>query len=239
MKKVRFVVLASALAGLLFGGWAGGEAQAQEKQVRSESAQEAQQRVSKERQVSGTVLGIKDVEFKGSDQKNTVALLRTNKNNRRLVVDLGPKKDLKELNVKKGQQLAAKGVVVNVGDQPLLVASQLKRGNKTLDVDRMPQIEALRKQQGPEGTQQQPGMQSPQPGMQSPQQQRQQGKQRTQQKIEQQRQQGTQRTQQEVEQQQQRMQEQQQQLQRRQQELERREQQMEEDLQQEGEQLIE
>lgn len=102
-------------------------------------------RVSRARQVSGTVLDTKVVRFKGTNEKNTVALLRTNKSDERLTVDLGPVDQTKAIHVHKGQELSAEGVVVQVGSQSLLVASRVKSGDKVFQIDRLEQLERIRK----------------------------------------------------------------------------------------------
>lgn len=114
------------------------------KKVRNESAQHAMQRVRKEREVTGKVLNTKTVGFRGTDQANQVVLLQTKKHNRHLDVDLGPKEQLEKLNIKQGQNLAVRGRVINVGDRQVLVADKIKRGDKTLDIDRTAQLKRLK-----------------------------------------------------------------------------------------------
>jgi hypothetical protein len=146
MIKLRTMIAMSTLAGVVATGsvLTSSEAAASDKRLREESAEQAQKRTSKQREVSGTVLDMKKVKFKGTDQANVVALLQTNKNHRRLAVDLGPEAQLKKMNLKKGQQLAASGVVLNVGDRPVFVADQVKRGDKSIAIDRLAQMKALK-----------------------------------------------------------------------------------------------
>lgn len=169
MRRKQGIVIAS-LAGLLAGPAIlavdgstlaqAGENQGKEKQVHSESAKDAQKRLTKERQVSGKVLDTKTVKFKGTDQQNLAALIRTSKNDRRLIVDLGPKSELKGINIKKGQKLSAKGAVVNIGDQQVLLANAVTRGDNTVQIDRSAQLNKLRqKYKGSGGMMQNEGMQ--------------------------------------------------------------------------------
>lgn len=49
-----------------------------------------------------------------------------------------------DVKIKKGQDLAAKGVVVRVGDEPVLIANRIKQRDKTVEIDRMGQLQQLR-----------------------------------------------------------------------------------------------
>lgn len=163
MKKMKAMLVTSTLVGLCAGPLmlAPADVSAKGKKMHDESAQQATKRLGKQRQVSGTVLDTKMVKFKGTNQANTIALLKTKKNDRRLTVDLGPKDELNKLKVKKGQQLAVQGIVVNVGDQQVLIADKVKAGDKTIEIDRVPQLKSMQKSQakGKEAPQQKPNKQ--------------------------------------------------------------------------------
>lgn len=121
----------------------------------TESADEARRRTDKPRQVSGTILSMKTVGIRGSDVQNRVALIRTNKGNKRLVVDLGPEQELKGLNTGKGQRISVQGRVVRVGDRQLLVAERVRQNDQTRQLQRTAQMRASQAQRS--GQQGSPG----------------------------------------------------------------------------------
>lgn len=109
-----------------------------------ESPEQAERRVRTPREVSGTVIATKTVRIRGYEQPNFVALIRTNKGNRRVAIDLGPRRDLEKMDIGRGETLAAVGPVVRVGDEQILVASRARIGDQVIDVDRSGQIRAMR-----------------------------------------------------------------------------------------------
>ena len=163
LKSMKTMIAGTALVGVCSGAavLVTTDASANDKKNHQESAAQAQKRLSKQREMSGTVLDTKTVKFRGTDQANIVALVQTKKSARRLAVDLGPKQQLGSLKIKKGQELAARGVIINVGDRPVFVADKLKQGDKTVDIDRMGQLKALKAAQSKAATK---GAGAPNPG---------------------------------------------------------------------------
>jgi hypothetical protein len=105
-------------------------------QTLRESKTRAQKRTRKARQVSGTILDSKLVAIGGTETPNVVVLLKTSQGDRRLAVDLGPRTELAELDLRKGQVLAVEGVVVRIADAQFLVAGRLKQAERLIAVRR-------------------------------------------------------------------------------------------------------
>lgn len=91
-----------------------------------ETAPEARRRTQTLREVSGVVLGMKVVEVRGTGDQNVVALIKTDRGDRRLAIDLGPLTQLDRSGLHVGGRLAAEGYVVAVRDQQFLVATRIK-----------------------------------------------------------------------------------------------------------------
>jgi hypothetical protein len=91
-----------------------------------ETAPEARQRTQTLRQVSGVVLGMKVVEVRGAGDENVVALIKTDRGDRRLAIDLGPMAQLDRTDLHVGGRITAEGYVVAVRDQQFLVATRVK-----------------------------------------------------------------------------------------------------------------
>lgn len=104
-----------------------------------ESPREAQRRMQKLREVSGTIIETKTVEMRGTDQQNVVALIRTSRGDRRLIVDLGPAQQLEQAKLREGEKIAVEGTVATIRDQQFLVASRVKANGQTIEVDRTAQ----------------------------------------------------------------------------------------------------
>jgi hypothetical protein len=134
-------LLGGALAGSLLASGITAEAKDKERKQRKENAEQTQQRLTKQRQVSGTIIDTKTVEIRGADSENMIALIKTKRGNQRLVVDLGPTAQLTDLDIDNGEQIAAQGVVVTMGDRNLLVANQVKAEGRTLEINRMSQLQ--------------------------------------------------------------------------------------------------
>jgi hypothetical protein len=90
-------------------------------------------------QVSGKILRVKQVEVRGADTKNTVVLLKTKKNNRRLAVDLGPASSLAADKIKVGREIQVEGMPAQIRDQRFLVANRVKINGKMMTIDRKAQ----------------------------------------------------------------------------------------------------
>lgn len=105
-----------------------------------ETRTKAQKRTRKVREVSGIVLDSKLVVLRGIEERNRVVLLKTTEGDRRLVVDLGPQSGLSELDLKKGQKLAAQGIVARIEDAQIFVANRVRQSDKTLEIARVAQL---------------------------------------------------------------------------------------------------
>jgi hypothetical protein len=105
-----------------------------------ETRQEAQQRTQQLRQASGEVLELKSVDIRGTDGSNAVALLETERGDRRLVVDLGPE-DRVEGKIDQGDRIRVEGVVHRIGDTQLLVARRVEAGGERMAINRQQQQE--------------------------------------------------------------------------------------------------
>jgi hypothetical protein len=124
------------------------QAQAKQASAKQRANGDAMQRTRKLREVSGTVIATKSVQLRGTEERNLIALLRTNRGNDRLVVDLGPASKINRDQVKEGGKLAAQGVVVRVGDQQFLAATHIKAGDQTMKVDRSAQQNMMQRRGG-------------------------------------------------------------------------------------------
>lgn len=90
----------------------------------------------KKRQVSGEIIKMKQVDVRGTDTKNTIVMMKTQKNDRRLIVDLGPSQQIKNERIAVGKKLKVEGQIVRLRNQPILVASRATIGNQTSDIAR-------------------------------------------------------------------------------------------------------
>jgi hypothetical protein len=102
----------------------------------TETSEEAYLRTHKLRPVSGTILNIKRVALKGTQTHHTVVMLATSQGDRRLPVDLGPTQPLQSLRLRKGDKLAAHGVVVRLRDKQVLAATRASKGQEVVEIQR-------------------------------------------------------------------------------------------------------
>ena len=148
-KVLRHIVPTVALSAGLFlaapvsAGPASSPTEMQVCKHKSETPEQARKRANKSRQVRGTVIQSKQVKIKGSDLTNKVMLLRTQKGNKLLVIDAGRTDKLANLELDKGKQVSARGQVVTMKGQQVLIASDLKQGNQRVSVDRSQQLDQL------------------------------------------------------------------------------------------------
>lgn len=91
---------------------------------------------SQSRQINGRITGIKHVEVRGANVKNTVVMVQSPSNQRRMVVDLGPARNLPSDALKVGQQIDVQGRTVQIRERRFLVAESLKAGGRTFNIDR-------------------------------------------------------------------------------------------------------
>jgi hypothetical protein len=93
----------------------------------------------------GIVLRHKDVRLKNRDRRHRLVLLRTEDGFRR-TLDLGPADKIGSLHLQDGDDLAARGPVVMVGDRQVLMANQIRVEGQTIRVERDARTKALTRQ---------------------------------------------------------------------------------------------
>jgi len=82
--------------------------------------------------VAGKINQVKKVNVRGSE--HTVVLLK--KDDQSIAADLGRTKDLKDLNLRSGQDITVIGPKSMVGDKALIVAQSLTAGDQDVDINR-------------------------------------------------------------------------------------------------------
>jgi hypothetical protein len=107
------------------------------RKVLIENNSEAAERSRALRQARGTVIQTKQVKVQNGGDV-LVAMLATNKGDRRLLVDLGPNDQ--KLNIDKGEKMSVEGVVTRIGDRQVLVANRIKADGQLVKIDRESQI---------------------------------------------------------------------------------------------------
>lgn len=152
MKNIKKVVLMNTLGAILLSApaFAAGD----QKQEESMNGQKQEQQANKEkmRQVSGTVLKHKTVNvfenkkqeeqaMKGEksavdkSKKTLVLLIKTEKGNERLPIDVGQVENIPDIQDGK-TQIQAQGKVVQMGDKKIFLANKIKVGEKTIEIKR-------------------------------------------------------------------------------------------------------
>ena len=85
--------------------------------------------------VSGQVIRTKKVGIRNHSLEHLVVLLRTDR--RRLaIVDLGPVRQISDARISSGDRLSANGRVARVGDRYTLMADQIRKDGRTIEIDR-------------------------------------------------------------------------------------------------------
>jgi hypothetical protein len=74
--------------------------------------------------LAGEVIRTKQVDVRGSDEKQMVVLIETERGNR-IPVDLGPTSGLKDVKLSSGDRVRINGFMAKVGEKQLVVAEQL------------------------------------------------------------------------------------------------------------------
>ena len=108
---------------------------------RGEQQQGQQRQQRQQKQVSGQVLSSKSVQVRQQGQnvgKNMVVMLET-QDGQRVIVDLGPSKNLQDVNIQQGDQISARGQLVRIGDRPVLLAEQVRAQGQNRQVQRQQQ----------------------------------------------------------------------------------------------------
>lgn len=96
------------------------------------------------KQVSGEIERLKKVAVRGKGEEHLAALLTTTQG-RRVVVDLGPAKQFRDVELRTGDWIAARGPVVRVNDRRVIFARDINVDGEIIRVDRaMPAQHARR-----------------------------------------------------------------------------------------------
>ncbi len=94
---------------------------------RSDQSRQQQMRSPKQRmrrgQVAGKIIRTKQVDVRGTDEKQMLALIETKRGNR-IPVDLGPTSGLKDVKLSSGDRVRINGFMAKVGEKQLVVAEQ-------------------------------------------------------------------------------------------------------------------
>lgn len=122
-----------------------------EKEQKEEAKQSAKASMEKNRKVTGTIIDHKVVNIYETKQqmqeaqdgkkneptrKVLVTMIKTDKGNERLLVDLGEMDKIPE--IKNGEtKLKAQGRLLQVGNRQLFVASKAQVGDKTIEIKRI------------------------------------------------------------------------------------------------------
>ena len=86
-------------------------------------------------QISGEIERIKKVDLRGARQEHLAAVLTTERG-RRIIADLGPSKDLRDLELRSGDWITVRGPVVRVNDRRVLFAQQIQADGQTIRIKR-------------------------------------------------------------------------------------------------------
>ena len=102
----------------------------------SQDSRRSQQQVSRTRQVTGTIMAMKQYYVEGIDKPLTLVQLRTDEG-RSAIVNLGWEENprLREADVRLGERIAARGNVVRMGNTAVLAANQLRSDGQTYQLD--------------------------------------------------------------------------------------------------------
>ncbi len=89
-----------------------------------------------EQQIRGRIVRTRQIDLPGGDGEIIAALVDTTQG--RVVVDLGPREELRENNVtiQRGEQISAWGHFARVGSSRVFVAESVRADGRTVDIDR-------------------------------------------------------------------------------------------------------
>lgn len=89
-------------------------------------------------QLSGEILRTKQVELKNTGQEHLVVLVETNEGRRR-IVDLGPARNLKDLDLSRGDRISVRGQAARAaGNVPIVLGQEVKAGGQQITIQRQP-----------------------------------------------------------------------------------------------------
>lgn len=145
------LTLGLALAGA--SAWAGGDKAHKDKSAKAEKKMNPQEKMAKQsREVSGTVVAKKMVRLPTENLQNMVVMIKTNKADERLLVDLGNAKALNDKKIDKQTNIQAEGRLAQVGQHRILVARNLKVEGEKVTIDRSQERQAAMKARGQQGS---------------------------------------------------------------------------------------
>jgi hypothetical protein len=105
--------------------------------------------------LTGKITDLREITLKGSDVKDILVLFET-PDGQRIAADLGPAETLKSASLAKGASASVQGAVIQIGGQPVFMASQLTLGDQTYPIERsLPPEQAQAAQQQSAGNQSQ------------------------------------------------------------------------------------
>lgn len=151
--KLNNTVLSAFLCSALFLPPAYGQSQQRDqdqrqsqRQGQSEGSSDRARMQQKKRRghISGTIIRTKLVDVKGTADRHQVVLLRTERG-KRVPIDLGPTKGLRDVTIKSGQDVTAYGTIARIGEKSLVIAEQLRVGDQQV---RLRQRRPMKKFQG-------------------------------------------------------------------------------------------
>ncbi|MES4785068.1 MAG: hypothetical protein C4294_03815 [Nitrospiraceae bacterium] len=87
------------------------------------------------KQVTGQIEKVAQLKVRGTDKKHTVVRLKTDEG-RRIIADLGNPKDLRDIQVKSGQQMTLQGPMIHLSGKPVIIAEQISTDSMTAQIDR-------------------------------------------------------------------------------------------------------
>lgn len=101
--------------------------------------------------MTGEIQRVKKVDLRGSQRDHLAVLVLTDRGNR-VVADLGPAKNLRDVEVLAGDRIAARGPVFRVNDRLVMFAKKIRADGRTITISRPFDGEGNRSQQAQSGT---------------------------------------------------------------------------------------
>lgn len=117
-------------------GWQPYPIESRDETASSEKGYEMDHR---DRSITGIVEATRKIKLRDSKQENLLVKIKTEKG-RLLYADLGPAKDLDDLNIQKGDRITAMGRDIRVQDKRILMAIFVSADGETVSIDRREQF---------------------------------------------------------------------------------------------------
>jgi len=86
-------------------------------------------------QVSGEIQRMKKVEVRGQHEDH-LAVMLTTEHGGRMIADLGPSKNLRDLELTSGDWISARGPIMRLNDQLVMIAKQVEADGQTVRIKR-------------------------------------------------------------------------------------------------------